>query len=123
MRSAWRLLLDQNVRYEVKEVLRENGFDAVHASDLGLGKALDPEILQHAVQEQRTLVTHDADFGDLHIFPLPPHHFGVIRLKIDPPIPQPVADILIHFLNGHTTDHVADSLVVITERKVRFRRL
>ncbi len=68
------------------------------------------------------LVTHDAEFGDLNIFPLPPHHNGVIRLKVHPPIPLVVTEALIPFLDSHTLEDVRDSLVIITKNKVRFRR-
>ncbi|MBI5473497.1 MAG: DUF5615 family PIN-like protein [Ignavibacteriae bacterium] len=122
MKSVWRLFLDQNLRYEVNEMLREFGVDALHASDAGLRRASDPEILQFALDQNRTFVTHDSEFGDLNIFPLPAHHTGVIRLKVHPPIPQTVADILIPFLDTHTPENVYDSLVVITARKIRFRK-
>lgn len=71
MRSAWRLLLDQNMRYESKEILTSRGIDVLHASDVGLQRALDPEVLQYAIEQDRVLVTHDSEFGDLNIFPLP----------------------------------------------------
>ncbi len=46
MTSAWRLFLDQNMRYEIKEMLQSRDIDVVHASDVGLQRALDPDVLQ-----------------------------------------------------------------------------
>ncbi len=122
MRSAWRLFLDQNIRYEIKEILQSHGIDVLHASDLGLQRALDPDVLQFAIENDRVLVTHDSEFGDLNIFPLPPGHNGVIRLKVIPPTPLVVTDALVPFLDSHGLEDVRDALVIITKNKVRFRR-
>ncbi len=122
MRSAWRLFLDQNIRYEIKEMLQSHGVDVLHASDVSLQRALDPDVLQFAIGHDRILVTHDSEFGDLHIFPLPPHHNGVIRLKVIPPTPRVVMDALVPFLDSHRFEDVRNALVIITKDKVRFRR-
>ncbi len=45
--------------------LREQGHDAVHASDLNLFRAPDLDILARAKQEGRTLVTADLDYPRL----------------------------------------------------------
>jgi predicted nuclease of predicted toxin-antitoxin system len=65
MKFQWRLLLDQNVRNEVKKMLEKLGVDVIHASDVGLERALDPDILQYAVEHNRVLITQDTEFGDL----------------------------------------------------------
>jgi predicted nuclease of predicted toxin-antitoxin system len=122
MSTPWRLFLDQNVRYEVKASLAARGFDVVHATDVDMQTALDPAILQFSIDQHRALVTHDAEFGNLNLFPLPHHHDGVIRLRISPPVPSLVSDKLIQFLLGHEPNDIADSLVVITMNKVRIRR-
>ena len=84
--------------------------------------ALDPAILQFAIDQHRTLITHDAEFGNLNLFPLPEHHNGDIRLKISPPIPSLVSEKPVQFLSSHEPSDVADSLVVITKNKIRIRR-
>lgn len=64
--SAIRLLLDEDVRRLLGELLRERGFDAVHVVSEGLRAADDEEVLDYAVQEQRTLLTHNTqDFVEL----------------------------------------------------------
>jgi predicted nuclease of predicted toxin-antitoxin system len=122
MSTPWRLFLDQNVRYEVKASLAAGGFDVVHATDVHMQTALDPAILQFSIDQHRTLVTHDAEFGNLNLCPLPHPHDGVIRLRVLPPVPSLVSNKLAQFLVSHEPEDIADSLVVITMSKVRIRR-
>jgi predicted nuclease of predicted toxin-antitoxin system len=60
-----KLLLDANLSPEVGRRLKEAGHDAIHVRDIGLLSAPDPEILQAAANEERVLLTADADFGAL----------------------------------------------------------
>jgi predicted nuclease of predicted toxin-antitoxin system len=60
-----KLLLDANLSPEVGRRLKEAGHDAIHVADIGLLTAADPEILQSAAKEERTLLTADSDFGAL----------------------------------------------------------
>lgn len=60
-----RLLLDANLSPEVARRLGEAGHDAVHVADLDLLSAPDPVILQAGADQDRVLVTADADFGAL----------------------------------------------------------
>lgn len=122
MKHEGHLFLDQNIRYEVKERLQAEGVDVVHASDVGMERALDPDILHYATKQERALVTLDADFGDLNLFPLPSSHHGVVRLKITPSTPGVVLEKLLLFLDKHEPEDVRDALVVITRNRVRIRR-
>jgi predicted nuclease of predicted toxin-antitoxin system len=45
--------------------LRAGGHDAVHASDLGLSRAPDAELIAQAKNEARTMVTADLDYPRL----------------------------------------------------------
>ena len=57
-----RLLVDANLSPAVALALRDAGHDAVHVEDVGLGTALDTEIVQRAESDGRTIVTIDTDF-------------------------------------------------------------
>ncbi len=59
--SAIRLLLDEDVRPLLAEVLRERGFDVVAAVPEGLGESDDAEVLRHAVEQGRALLTHNVE--------------------------------------------------------------
>lgn len=60
-----KLLFDANLSPEVARRLSEAGHDTAHVADIGLLAAPDPEILQAAADQDRVLVTADADFGAL----------------------------------------------------------
>lgn len=55
-----KLLLDEMYSERVAESLREQGHDAVHVREIGLGGALDAEVLARAGEEGRTVVTENA---------------------------------------------------------------
>jgi len=59
--SAIRLLLDEDVRPLLAEVLRERGVDVVAVVPEGLSESGDDEVLEYAVKERRTLLTHNVE--------------------------------------------------------------
>ncbi len=77
------LYLDQMLRLDVAQALRNEGHDVMRASEVGQARADDYEILKKGIAEDRILVTLDEHFGDWVILPLSKHP-GVIRLKINP---------------------------------------
>jgi len=60
-----RFLVDANLSPRVAALLNEAGHDAVAVRDLGLQDATDETILEQALDEDRVIVSHDADFGSL----------------------------------------------------------
>jgi predicted nuclease of predicted toxin-antitoxin system len=60
-----KFLIDMPLSPAVAAWLAEQGHDAVHASNLGLHRASDGEIMAHARQEARTVVTADLDYPRL----------------------------------------------------------
>jgi len=57
-----RLLLDQGVPRRAAALLRDEGHDALHASEVGLSSAADLTILTWCRERDRVVVTLDADF-------------------------------------------------------------
>lgn len=60
-----RFLVDANLSPRVADWLREQGHDAAHVFDLGLGTAADHEILEAATRSGQILLTVDLDFGEI----------------------------------------------------------
>jgi predicted nuclease of predicted toxin-antitoxin system len=58
-----RFLIDMPLSRGLAQWLAARGHDAKHASDLGLDRAPDAEILARAKQETRTIVTADLDLS------------------------------------------------------------
>jgi predicted nuclease of predicted toxin-antitoxin system len=57
-----RVLLDQGLAPSTAELLRADGWEAIHVSDVGLDRAGDPEILAFARKRGMACVTLDHDF-------------------------------------------------------------
>lgn len=60
-----KILLDQGLPRTAAHLLRERGWDVQHVSERGMSRAADVAIIDLARQEQRMVVTLDADFHAL----------------------------------------------------------
>jgi len=52
-----RILLDQGLAPQAAAILRRNGLDAVHVSELGMERAEDTQIMEKARIDERVCVT------------------------------------------------------------------
>ncbi len=60
-----RLLVDMNLSPMWIPFLSQNGFPAVHWSEIGVASARDSEIMSYAATNGFIVLTHDLDFGTL----------------------------------------------------------
>src|SRR2546422_604930 len=60
-----KVLLDQGLPRSTAAHLRSSGLDPVHTGEIGLATAEDSKILDYGKQEDRVIVTFDADFHKL----------------------------------------------------------
>jgi len=60
-----RLLVDMNLSPTWFPFLSQNGFPAVHWSEVGIASATDSEIMSYATTNGFIMLTHDLDFGTL----------------------------------------------------------
>lgn len=60
-----KLLLDQGLPRSAAALLRATGIDTVHTGEIGLATADDEAIIQVARQQERVIITLDADFHAL----------------------------------------------------------
>jgi predicted nuclease of predicted toxin-antitoxin system len=56
MPEPYKFYLDQMFSLEVSQALRKDGYDIIRASETGLARADDQEILQKAISENRILI-------------------------------------------------------------------
>ena len=119
MPDACKLYLDQMLRLEVAQALKDEGYDVLRASEVGQARADDYQILQKAIVENRTLVTLDEHFGDWVILPLSKHS-GVIRLKINPTTSKNSIKLLLPFLRLHSSDQLKNYLVILSPKRSKW---
>jgi predicted nuclease of predicted toxin-antitoxin system len=60
-----KLLIDQGLPPLTAELLREQGLDAVHVSEIGWSRVEDIRIVELAQTEDRVVITLDRDFHEL----------------------------------------------------------
>jgi predicted nuclease of predicted toxin-antitoxin system len=101
-----RLLTDENIDPLLVAFLRTEGFDVFDVSEQGLQGSADVDLLRRSFQENRVIVSHDADFGTLALLQgepvfgivfLRPGHIDVnftiqtvqTLLQVDPELPSP----------------------------------
>ena len=113
------LYLDQMLRLDVTQALRNEGHDVMRTSEVGQARADDNEILEKAIVEDRILVTLDEHFGDWVILPLSKHP-GVIRLKIDPTTSSNAINLLAPFLSLHSSAQFKNRLVILSSKRSKW---
>ena len=102
--------------------LRRKEHDAVHLIEEGLNRLPDNEILQKARQENRVLLTHDLDFGELLAASggaLP--SVIIFRLKY-----MRALNVIQHLFSIISQQREAlneGAILSVTEKKVRVRKL
>jgi predicted nuclease of predicted toxin-antitoxin system len=75
-----RLLLDADVAKPLAAPLRSRGYDVVHAVEVGLRTVTDDRILDVAVAQGRTVLTHNVALAHRYAAE-GRHHWGIILAK------------------------------------------
>jgi len=119
MAEPLKLYLDQMLRLDVAQALRDEGHDVMRASEVGQARADDYEILQKAISENRILITFDEHFGDWVILPLSKHP-GVIRLKVNPATSQNAINLILPFLRLYSSNHFRNRLVLLSSKRAKW---
>ena len=107
------------LRADLAERLKAAAHDVLRASETGLDRADDSDILARAVADARTLVTLDGHFGDWVVLPLS-RHFGVIRIKAHPATSENIAKVLLPLLGNRAQSEFQNHLVIASARRVRW---
>jgi len=112
-------LADENIAPRVVRALREENFNVL---SIGENEKLlsipDEEILKLAKGQERIILTHDKDFGNLIRQPYQSHG-GVILLRLKNQSPQNVIRHLVPFLKKIQPEKIKNRLVVLQEGKIR----
>jgi len=117
-----RILLDQGLAPHTAAILRRNGFNAVHVSELGMEQAEDIQIMEKARIDERVCVTLDHDFH-AHLAMTGHGRPSVVLLRVQGLDAQGQAD-LIRLVYAQCEAALSEGAVVSADREsIRVRRL
>lgn len=118
-----RFPLDENLSPRVRDLLVSAGHDAVHARDVGLDRAPDERVLADAREQQRIVITADADFGALLARTSATRPSVVYLRRQQGRRAAQVAALIEANLAAVAEDLDAGAIVVIDDRRMRVRSL
>lgn len=107
---------------ELVRVLERHGHEATHATEAGLSRASDDEILRHARDGRCVVVTADLDFARLLAL-AGADAPGLILFRGGNYNQEESARMLVDLLNTLPPEELAVSLVIIEKNRIRRRRL
>jgi predicted nuclease of predicted toxin-antitoxin system len=117
-----KFLVDMPLSPALTTWLKENGHDAVHAAELGLGRAADSEIMALAKREGRTVITADLDFPRLLAIARDTNPSLILFRSGDWNETDVVARMG-EVLQALTAADIAQSIIVVDRERIRRRRL
>ena len=117
-----KLLLDQGLPLSAAKLLRDVGIDTIHVGEIGLSAAEDAEIIRRAAEEERIIVTLDADFHTLLAFDEATFP-SVIRIRIERLRAQSLTELLLRVINECQEDLRQGAAVTVEANRIRIRRL
>lgn len=115
------LLADENIQQPIVRFLQERGWDILWIPDEGLSGADDETVFGHAQQSRRALLTYNADFVDVRALDASCHS-GIIRLRFSNQRPDFVRPHLLAALEQLRNEDLRDTLVTITDERIRLRK-
>jgi len=110
------LLLDEDVRPTLGEILRRRGYDAIHVLEVDRAGKSDPEQLAYAASQQRAILTHNIRHFRLlnqRYHEEGREHFGILLSA-----QVPLKDLLrraLRCLGRHTADEVKNNVLWLNE--------
>ncbi|NDJ19050.1 DUF5615 family PIN-like protein [Myxacorys almedinensis] len=117
-----KLLLDQGLPLSAAALLRDADIDTIHVGEIGMSEAEDADIIQRAKDEERIVVTLDADFHALLALDVATTP-SVIRIRIERLRAQALTDLLLTVIAECREDLEQGSAITVEPSRIRIRRL
>ena len=117
-----KFLVDMGISPKTMDFLTRLGYDAIHLHQEGLEKLADADILAKALREERIVLTHDLDFGELVAASgakLP----SIITFRLRNMRPDQVNTYMKEIIEKHPDVLEQGAAISITEGKLRVRLL
>ena len=111
-----KFLIDENVRKEVIDFIKDLGYDVL----MPPSGCSDEEIAKIAKKERIVILTHDVHFANILAYP-PNEFFGIIRIKIHPPKAETTINALKNLFNKVPLSEIDKKLVILEKDGFRTR--
>ena len=118
-----RLLVDENLSARIVGRLDAAEHDAVHVTAIGLGSTDDEIILQAAADEDRVVLTADADFSTMLALKGRSRPSVVMLRSSDHLTPDEQADLIILALEQAGDELQTGAVASVTPERIRLRSL
>lgn len=116
-----KILTDENLSPRVVAFLRQEGINVRDTKEEQWHGKADEELLQIAYQEERFVLTHDADFGALAVNQGKPC-YGILYLRLNNVKPSVIIHVWAELLQRDLSI-TPKTIWVIEERRLRIRHL
>ncbi|KAM3111175.1 DUF5615 family PIN-like protein [Phormidesmis sp. 146-33] len=117
-----KLLLDQGLPLSAAALLRDADIDTIHVGEIGMSETEDADIIQRARDEERVVVTLDADFHALLALDVATTP-SVIRIRIERLRAQALTALLLTVISECGEDLEQGSAITVEPSRIRIRRL
>ena len=117
-----RFLADAGISPMTVEHLTQLGHEVLHVRELAMHRSTDREIIARAIEDSRSIITFDLDFGDilaLSVLDRP----SVVILRVSDERPDSVNARLASILSECSEALESGALVLVEDARYRVRRL
>lgn len=117
-----KILVDMNLSPQWVGALQQHGWEAVHWSTVGDGRASDRTVMDWATAHGYIVLTHDLDFGAM-LVATQAQGPSVIQVRTSDVLPAHLESLLVGVLKEHAASLEAGALIVVDESRARVRVL
>jgi len=117
-----KIVIDMNLSPALCGLLAEEGFEALHWSEVGNPRAPDIEIMKWARDRCSVVLTHDLDFGTI-LATTDADGPSVILVRTEDVRPTNLCPLVVNTVRNHGEILETGALIVIDEGKNRIRIL
>ena len=115
-----KFIVDESVDFSVVRYLRGKGFDVVSVAE-NFPSLEDNKILKKANEDNRILLANDKDFGTL-VFKMNLKSSGIILFRLQSQSSKAKIGA-IELIIGNYSNKLSGSFIVVSEGKIRIRKL
>jgi predicted nuclease of predicted toxin-antitoxin system len=117
-----KILIDMNLPPAWCEILRQDGWEAVHWSEVGSPTATDREVLSYAERNRYVVFTHDLDFSAMLALARATGP-SVIQVRAQDTLSEQFRAVFVDVLRRFSPELDAGAVVVVEQSRARVRIL